>query len=377
MGLGMGLTSTVYAPYCLSIGMTLPEIALINAVFFLVIVLGELPTGMLADGRSRVWSLRIGAALGAVSHIVYAFVHGFWGALACETVMGVGFAFMSGADQAWVTDALAKRGESGNLRKVLATSAIWNAASCVCGGVIGAFVASASLRAAMLAAGIACLAPLAVTARFMNGDGEPAERVNEIEALRLSFGALRRGSGLVWAMIAACSFGLVLSFNHYWAPFFTRMTGQSGLSLVWLVIYCGSMLGGLLIRRGLWREGNEASGVAAATAIMGIGLAGAGAAGGLASSFLFAFVHEVGRGAFKPLLDTFVQKRVESAYRATYGSLQSFVSRLGYAAILFCVWVCSVGYEADPRLISVTWLMNGALMVLVAAALWVFRPKRS
>jgi len=373
----MGFTSTAYAPFCLSIGMTLPEIAFINAIFWAVVVLGELPTGMLADGRSRAWSLRIGAALAAVSHVAYAFVHGFWGALACESIMGIGLAFMSGADQAWIADALARRGESGDLRKVLATSVVGSGICCLGGGVIGAFIGAESLRLTMLSSGIACLLSFAIAMFFMNGDGEPTERVNEIEALRLSVGALRRESGLVWAMAAACAVGLNLPFNHYWAPFFGGMTGQSGLSFIWVVIYGGCVLGGALIRRGAWRDGNEASGVVAAIVLMGVGMAGAGMAAGLAAPLLLALVHEIGRGAFRPLIDTFVQRRIDSAFRATYGSLQSFVSKLGYAFILFCVWIFSRGSEADPRLITTTWCVSGILMVVIAAALWVFRPKRS
>ncbi|MEA3249918.1 MAG: MFS transporter [Patescibacteria group bacterium] len=376
-GFAMGLTSTAYVPYLTSVGVTLPQVALINAVFFLTIVLAELPTGMLADGRGRAWSVRIGAVVYTLSHLALAFANGLWSALVCEIMMGVAFAFLSGAELAWVTDALSKQGESHRLRKVLATSAICMSMTCLCGGVIGAFIGAHSLRAAILASVIGGIGMIVVTCCFMNGDGEPVERVTEFDALHKSVTVLKQGNGLVWAMVVACSLGLVLSFNHYWAPFFAARTGHSGLSYVWLIIIGGSMLGAYLARRDGWTNASESTGVLIALMMTAVGMVFTGLFSGIVAPLMLAFMHEVGRGLFRPLLDTYVQRRVESSYRATFGSLQSFVSRLGFSVILVCVWLLSSGHEENLTLIAVTWFVNGTLMVLISALLWIFRPKRS
>lgn len=376
-GLAMGLTSTAYAPYLMSIGVTLPQIALVNAIFFIVITLAELPTGMLADGKSRVWSVRAGAVVYTVSHLALVFATGFWSALTCEILMGIAFAFLSGAELAWITDALARSGESDRLRKVLATSAVSMSLCCLCGGMIGACIGAVSLRAAIAASVLGGIGMVVITCRFMNGDGEPTERSTEFEALRGSIAVLFGGKGLIWAMLAACSFGLVLSFNHYWAIFFGQSVGQAGLSYVWLIIIGGNTIGAYLARREVWDEFSESSGVLIALVLTAVGMAGAGILTGLYPPLLLAFVHEIGRGLFRPLLDSFVQNRIESGYRATFGSLQSLISRLSFSLILVCVWLLSTGHESDPGLITMTWLVNGTLMVLCTALLWIFRPNRS
>ncbi|NQV90113.1 hypothetical protein HQ487_01760 [Candidatus Uhrbacteria bacterium] len=62
--IGLGATVTAYTPFLQSIGLSLSQIALVNAIFWSVIILSELPTGMLADGRSRAYSLKLGGTFG-------------------------------------------------------------------------------------------------------------------------------------------------------------------------------------------------------------------------------------------------------------------------------------------------------------------------
>src|SRR3989338_336825 len=105
MGLGMGATMTVYAPFLLSIGLSLGEIALVNALFWAIIIAAEIPTGMFADGRSRAFSLKVGMIFHGLGAILYLFADGFWSVALAESTLGIATAFMSGAQQAWITDA--------------------------------------------------------------------------------------------------------------------------------------------------------------------------------------------------------------------------------------------------------------------------------
>src|SRR5688572_10336557 len=106
----MGMTATTASLLQLQVGMSIADIAFVNIVFWTTIILMELPTGMLADGKSRIWSVRIGIACFALGCFAYANVQGVGTALIGEIALGVGFAFVSGAESAWITDALKKRG---------------------------------------------------------------------------------------------------------------------------------------------------------------------------------------------------------------------------------------------------------------------------
>jgi len=114
--------------------------------------------------------------------------------------------------------------------------------------------------------------------------------------------------------------------------------------------------------------------------VLSIALAGAGLVGvAVAPQLLFAMpalvVHEIGRGFFQPLTDAFVQHRIHSSYRATFGSLQSFLGRIGFAIVPFVVWMFIQGKPNTPATISQVWIVCGSALLLGAMLLWVTRPR--
>ncbi|MFA6099312.1 MAG: MFS transporter [Patescibacteria group bacterium] len=132
--LGMGCHATVYSLFLRQIGISQDRIALLNSLFWLALILSELPTGMLADGRSRAWSIKVGMFTMVVSLSIYTFAQGFWSAVLAEVTIGVALAFLSGAEQAWLTDALAARHEGDSLKNVYASSTAWSARPCSSAG---------------------------------------------------------------------------------------------------------------------------------------------------------------------------------------------------------------------------------------------------
>jgi hypothetical protein len=358
----------------MSIGVSLPQVALINAAFFLTIALMELPTGMIADGRSRVWSVRAGALLGGLGFLAYVFAEGFWHAVACEIVVGISFAFTSGSLEAWVTDAVGRDGEK--LRRTFGTGIVFSSIGVMTGGIISSPLSALDLRYGIIVSGLLALVAFAFSCLAMGKAGEPAVRTSELTALRDSFGALRGNSALRWALAACAAFALVLSFNHYWAPFFRARVGQAGLAIVWPAIYGGCLVGGYAVRRWANQRGHECTAVVLSIVVTGLAMAFVGLAGGLVAPIMLAFVHEIGRGAFRPLIEAFVQQRIDSSFRATYGSLQSLISRVGFAAVLGVVWLLTRQIPDGDGLIVLTWVVQGILLALVAVLLWLFRPRQ-
>ncbi|MFH2232203.1 MAG: hypothetical protein ABII13_03470, partial [Patescibacteria group bacterium] len=97
--LGIGTHTTIYVLFLQKLGLNMPDVILINAGFISSMVILELPTGMLADGKSRLWSIRAGIFVQTLMLTAYAFCTGFWSALLVEIGLGVGDSFMSGARQ--------------------------------------------------------------------------------------------------------------------------------------------------------------------------------------------------------------------------------------------------------------------------------------
>lgn len=85
------------------VGLSPFQLIVIGTVLEATCFLGEIPTGVVADLRSRKWSVIIGlATIGA--GVVLMAVPSFWVILAAQVVWGLGYTFVSGAAEAWVTD---------------------------------------------------------------------------------------------------------------------------------------------------------------------------------------------------------------------------------------------------------------------------------
>lgn len=85
------------------VGLTPFQLIVVGTVLEATCFLAEVPTGVVADLHSRKWSVVIGlVTIGA--GIVLMAVPEFWAILAAQVVWGVGYTFVSGAAEAWVTD---------------------------------------------------------------------------------------------------------------------------------------------------------------------------------------------------------------------------------------------------------------------------------
>lgn len=101
---GLWLAITVY--WIVEADLSVSELALLGVALELTVLISETPTGVLADMRSRKWSLVIGQVLMGASFAWTFVVSDFWMLVVSHALLGFGWTFRSGADAAWVTDEL-------------------------------------------------------------------------------------------------------------------------------------------------------------------------------------------------------------------------------------------------------------------------------
>ena len=85
------------------VGLTPFQLIVVGTVLEATCFLGEIPTGVVADVHSRKLSVVIGLVTIGLGVCVMA-VPAFWAILAAQVVSGLGYTFVSGAAEAWVTD---------------------------------------------------------------------------------------------------------------------------------------------------------------------------------------------------------------------------------------------------------------------------------
>ncbi len=125
----------------------------------------EVPAGVVADTISRKWALMIAHAFVGISMVITGLVTSFPALVGTQMLWGVGWAFASGADIAWVTDEL---GRPDRIARVLTASARWEVVGSAVGLLGFGLLAFAIGRGpAMVVAGVAMVVlGLYVISRF-------------------------------------------------------------------------------------------------------------------------------------------------------------------------------------------------------------------
>lgn len=378
--LSFGFIATLYVPYLLEeVGLSYADIPMINAIFWTTIVFAEIPTGMLADGRGRGWSVMMGAAFSALGGIFLMFVTNIWIAIAGEIAFGIGFAFFSGALTSWIADA-PDRVES--VERIYGRATMIGAIASLIGVLIGgqlAYVFGRRIGYVGLAAGFVVLTVIAYT--LMQGR-EPEERLKEFDALRFSVAHLRRSAPMRWITAVQFMAGAIIVFNLYWTPLALTQLTQVQLSYAWIPMYSSMAFAGWLVfRLSHWRNGGvHAKPVGYMPIIVAVivtfaPLAFVALGQPVWQLIVIFMVHEAGRGALPPLTEAFLDTRLKSSYRATFKSLSSFVGSSGMILASVVMTIFMAGKEKDPALIVTLWSATAILVICLAVVAYALRPR--
>lgn len=91
------------------VGLNPFQIVLIGTALELSYFLFEVPTGIVADIYSRRMSVIIGTFMLGAGFIVMGAVPDFWVMLVSQVICGIGFTFLSGAQEAWIADEIGEQ----------------------------------------------------------------------------------------------------------------------------------------------------------------------------------------------------------------------------------------------------------------------------
>lgn len=96
----------VIVPFFLSLGLSMTEVFIIQAVFGLFMALVEIPSAYLGDLWGRKNVLQLGSLITGVGFSFLFYAEGFWSLLFYEILLGIGASFISGADLSILYDSL-------------------------------------------------------------------------------------------------------------------------------------------------------------------------------------------------------------------------------------------------------------------------------
>ncbi len=125
-------------------GFSLTQVSVLEALFWIVIVCAEVPTGMVADRFGRKVSLLASSAFTGVAILVFGLAANYPIVLLSYIVWGIGLTFQSGADSALVFERLKALGRERDYQRVAGLGWGLFSLGATCGLLIGAPIAAAT-----------------------------------------------------------------------------------------------------------------------------------------------------------------------------------------------------------------------------------------
>jgi MFS family permease len=365
--------------------LTLGEVLSLEAVYYVAVVLLEVPSGYLSDKLGRKLTLVV-SALSLLAAYVLFFVAPQLGGdfaifAAAQVLLAGGIAANSGTDTSFHHDSLAaldRDDEYKDREAVVERNALIATAAAA---VLGGLASSVDLAYAYGLSAVVALASIALLARFEepSEDSDP-DALDFVPQLGACVGQLRRPV-LAW-LFGFAVFATIV--NHVPYEFYQPYTDLVGLELDFAdhtpiatgtIAAITTLLGALVARQSASiddRIGTRAT-------LLGAGalqllVIGAMAAVLHPAILLVVLLRGVPSALMKAPLRAAVTPRIPKPQRATYLSLQSLVGRLGFAALLASLGWVAGGVDVESwstlsRLMEIAAIATGvgwALLVLAS-----------
>jgi MFS family permease len=250
--------------FLLDAGLSNLEAFAANAFFTVGMVLFEVPTGIVADTVGRRASYLLGTVTLAVSTLLYVLLWEvgapFWQWAVASMLLGLGFTFFSGAVEAWLVDALAATGYTGQLETVFGRGQMVSGVAMLSGSAAGGLIAQVtSLGVPFVLRGAVLVIMFAVAFRLMHDVGfTPAPRERPVAEMRRIAGASIefgwRVPAVKWLMLQGLFAGGV-GFYAFYAlqPYLLELYGDPDAyqiaGLVAAIVAGAQILGGFAAPR--------------------------------------------------------------------------------------------------------------------------------
>jgi MFS family permease len=294
----------------------------------------------------------------------------FWQWAISSMLLGLGFTFFSGAVEAWLVDALAATGFTGELEAVFGRGQIVTGAAMLVGSVAGGFIAQqTSLGMPFVLRGLILIVMFGVAFRLMHDvgftpekGGKPLAEMRKVASDSIEYGW--RVPAVKWLMVEVLFTGGVGIYAFYaLQPYLLELYGDPDAyqvaGLVAAIVAGAQIVGGILaprIRRLFHRR------TSALIAMAGLGVVSLGLIG-IVDSFWAVIGLIVVWGllfaATMPIRQSYINGLIPSRQRATILSFDSMMSSAGG------VWTQPVlGRAADAWGYAPSYLIGAGISVL-------------
>lgn len=358
-----GLTISVSVVWMLSRGMSLVDVAIIEALALGLGLIIDIPTGWISDKFGRKLTLAGADIFHAAAFLLFAFSHDFWQFLLAAVVQAVGFALMSGAEEAYIYES-----QPGDYRKVFSNVNVVDEAATIVGLLCAPLlIAQFGLQAVFVVAAGVVLASTFVTGLLL----QDTARQTRNEAEKQSRDKLK-----VWALVRKHApllmlFAVLAVYYEggrvFWQPQLVA-TGfhVEQLGYLFAAFKVASLVGAYAGRHQKFSPKKEIVILGGLLAVSFILIASPIQALVLTGFFLYFFLENV----YRIVESNYLQAMASDSRRAAFLSAAS-LTRQGYSVVAIPL----LGFAAVANLTYVFYILAG-LQAVAAAAFWVISRSR-
>jgi MFS family permease len=360
--------------FLLDAGLSIFEVFVANAVFTAALALFEVPTGVVADTRGRRPSFLLSAITLAVGTLAYVGVAAIEGGLLlfclAGVILGLGYAFYSGAVEAWLVDALKEAGYQHELDGVFARSEIV-ASIAMIGGTIGGgilgqlhlswpYVARSALIIIAFAVGLRTMHDLGFTPRTMHLHGIVGE-MRKVGRTGITYGWQAPAVRLL-VIESFVTWGFFSWAWYAWQPYFLELYGENAIWLSGLIaaLFAGAgIVGNVLVKRVAKPGRKRTTILLSAAAITTTAMVATGAVRYFWVTVPIFLLGAVAGGVLQPIRQTYLHHSIPTSERATLVSFDSLVGSLGSVG-----GQTGLGYLSQERSIPAGFVIGGLATLL-------------
>jgi MFS family permease len=366
----MGFIMGVYSNFLRSAGLDEFWLNMVNVSYFVVITICEIPTGIFADIFGRKGSFVISCFLQTISFAVYGFSRSFGGFVLAETIGAVGKTFASGAFDSWLVDSIKHTGEEHDLLKIFSRRGLITRVVLIISAILGGFIGDYGLNLPFFAGSIAFFICGIIAVIFMKETYFEKCKFSFVDSFKeikntwnrsIIFTKSDRNFRFV-LIISSIQMFAVMAPNMEWQKVFSNLGfSNSANGIIGGLISVAMIVGIILSRKAQNYVVGEKRLMVFIQILIGAFIALTVSFVNIYPVLLFFFLHEIGRGMFGPVMESYTQKSITSSKeRATLSSFVSMTGHFGGA-----IGLLASGLIAKYAGIPLAWIVSGLILIIV------------
>jgi len=366
----MNVTGSTYAIFLKEKGFDPLHINLVNLVFYVVMLIFEVPTGALADTWGRKNCVVAACLLAGVGLYWYATSTTFVSCATAEGLLALGGTLYSGAFNAWLYDTLKQKGSEQLAQPTFSLAYTIGHLTGVSAGVVGGYTATTDRAIPFYVGSAMSFVGVLLAFLVMREAKHKVRRFSRLwRTLCLGVRYTLSHRTISTLVLMGLMFSVAVQApNMQWQPTFeSRVGGTAGLGWLMAVMFFFLMLGSSFAAR---RAGSHPLRVIFVCMVcVGVGILATRLFDPLWIALIFFLGHEVFRGVIDPAKATYLNREIRSSrLRATVISCDALGRDAG-GVIGLPVW----GAVTVVSSMTSAWVWAGVFLILTSVILYRFR----